>query len=223
MCFSAQADAVAGVTVGLVGIDALRHVRRPAERLLAAVPLVLARHQLIEAVVWWGLERQPPHGAWRPAAWLYLAIAFGIIPVLVPLAVGALEPEANRRRVAVFTAIGTTVAVVLMAALIRGPVVARIEGHHVDYRVDLWHGGLVVLLYVVATCGSLLMSDHQHVRWFGVVNLLAAVALAWLARSAFISLWCAWAAVTSVAIAVHLRYAPGETEAGSHRVPLTTH
>jgi hypothetical protein len=177
---------------------------------------------LIEAVVWWALEREPPHEVWHPAAWLYLAIAFGVVPVLVPLAVGTLEPRANRRRVVVLTTIGITVAVALMASVIRGPIVARVEGHHIDYRVDLWHGGVIVLLYVVATCGSLLLSDHQHVRWFGAANLVAAVALAWLAQSAFISLWCAWAAVTSVAIAVHLRYAAGGAEDGRRHLRLTT-
>ncbi len=176
-----------------------------AELPLAAIPAVLAAHQLTEAVVWWGLDGQVPSAVWRPALWVYLAIAFGVLPVLVPVAVGALEPLANRRRVAVFTAIGVTVAIVLMYAVMRGPITATIEGHHIAYDVDLWHGGLIVLLYVVATCGTMLVSKYQHVRWFGMVNLVAVGFLAALSKSGLISLWCAWAAVTSVAIAVHLR------------------
>lgn len=35
--------------------------------------------------------------------------------------------------------------------------------------------------------------------------LLAVIVLAWVESSALTSLWCAWAAVTSVAIAAHLR------------------
>ena len=89
---------VAGVVVGAVGIDALRHVRRRRAS-LAAIPVVLAAHQLIEAVIWWGLDDQVPSAVWRTALWVYLAIAFGVLPVLVPVAVGALEPLANRRRV----------------------------------------------------------------------------------------------------------------------------
>ena len=211
MCFSAEADVVAGVVVGAVGIDALRHVRRRAELPLAAIPMVLAAHQLIEAVIWWGLDDQVPTAVWRTALWVYLAIAFGVLPVLVPVAVGALEPLTNRRRVAVFTAIGVTVASVLMYAVIRGPITATIEGHHIAYSVGLWHGGLIVFLYVVATCGSMLVSKYQHVRWFGMVNLVAVGFLAALNNSGLISLWCAWAAVTSVAIAVHLRH--------GHRTP----
>jgi len=207
MCFSAQADVVAGVVVGAIGLDALRHVRSRAETALAAIPVVLAGHLLVEAVVWWGLEDRVGPAIWRPAVGLYLVLAFAVLPVLVPVAVAALEPASNRGRLRGFTALGAAVAVVLTYAVVRGPVTASIEGHHIDYRVDLWQGGALVLLYVIATCGSLLASRHAHVRWFGAVNLVVVCLLAWLSKSSFISLWCAWATVTSAAIAFHLRYA----------------
>jgi hypothetical protein len=43
------------------------------------------------------------------------------------------------------------------------------------------------------------------VRWFGAVNLVAVALLAWIDHTAVISLWCAWAAITSIAIALHVR------------------
>jgi hypothetical protein len=207
MCFSAQADLAAGLVVGAIGVDVLRHTGRPAERALAAIPVVLAGHSLMEAIVWLGLQHHVPAGVWRPALWLYLAVAFGVLPVLVPVAIGALEPASNRRRLGWFTAIGAGVAVLLTYPIVRGPIEATIEGHHIDYRVNLWHGGTLVFLYVVATCGSLLASQRAHVRWFGAANLVVACALASLNKSGFISLWCFWAAITSVSIAVHLRAA----------------
>lgn len=206
MCFSAEADLVAGVAVGAAGIDALRHVRQPAERPLAAIPMVLGAHQLVEAVVWWGLRDEVPDHLGRAAAWLYLAVAFAVVPVLVPVAVGALEPAGGRRWMRGFTALGLAVAAVLLFALLRGPVEAHVDGYHIAYRVDVGGGGLMAALYVVATCGALLTSRHAHVRWFGATNLAAVVVLTWLDRGGLISLWCAWAAVTSVAIALHLRY-----------------
>jgi len=78
-------------------------------------------------------------------------------------------------------------------------------GHHIAYAVDLWHGGIVTALYVVATCGALLVSDHRYVGRFGAINLLAVVVLAWFDQGAVVSLWCTWAAVVSIAIALHLR------------------
>jgi hypothetical protein len=205
MCFSAQADVVGGLVVVGIGLDALRHVGRRAERLLAALPVVLGAHQLIEGIVWWGLEGHVSARVWEPARFLYLTIAFGVLPVLVPLAVGALEPVTRRLLTASLTVVGVVVAVVLMFAVVDGPVESTIVGHHIAYRVELWQGGLVVVLYVAATCGSLLVSSHRHVRWFGAANLVAVCLLGWLSQRAFISLWCAWAALASIAIAFHLR------------------
>jgi hypothetical protein len=205
MCFSAQADLVAAVGVGIVAVDAVRHVRAPAQWWLASIPVVLAAHQLVEALVWLSLEGRVPDVVGRIAIWGYLAIAFGLLPILVPIAVGALEPSTNRVRAAAFGVLGAGVAAVLMYAVIDGPVEARIEGRHIDYSVDLWHGHFVVVMYVVATCGSLLVSRHTHVRWFGAVNLVAVSLIAWVDQNALISLWCLWAALTSVGVALHLR------------------
>lgn len=207
MCLSAEVDLVAGLVVGAVGVDALRHVRCRPEWALAAVPMVLAAHQLVEVLVWRGLGDDLPASVWRPAAWIYLLIAFGILPVLVPAAVTLLEPPSHRRVLHALTAVGAAVSVVLMSAVVRGPVEASISGNRIAYEVPLWHGGAVVALYVLATCGSLLVSSHDRIRWFGMVNLVAAGFLAWVDKVGFISLWCVWAAMTSVAIAAHLRWA----------------
>ena len=109
MCFSAEVDLVAGVLIGGIGIDAVRHVSVPAQRWLASIPLVLGAHQLIESVVWWGLEGHFSEGVWRFAAWWYLAIAFGLLPVLVPVAVAMLEPVSSRRRASIFVTLGVVV------------------------------------------------------------------------------------------------------------------
>jgi hypothetical protein len=206
MCFSATADLVVGTITVAAGVDAMVHVNRPAQRLVAALPLVLGAHQLVETLVWWGLSGDVSESTGRAATWVYLAIAFGIVPVLVPLAVGASETRMHGWRTTAFTSIGLAVSATLMWAVVRGPVSASIEGRHIAYDADLWHGGVIVGLYVLVTCGSLLASRHREVRWFGAGNLVAVAALAWLAQTALISLWCGWAAATSVAIAVMLRH-----------------
>jgi hypothetical protein len=207
MCFSAEADVAAGIAIGVIAIDGLRHVRRPAEYPLASLPLLLAVHQFIEAFVWWDLEGAVPHSFGRVAAWLYLAIAFGVLPLLIPTAVAALESGPNRRRMLRIAAPGAALAAVLMYAVVRGPILTRIQEDRIKYQVDLWYGGALVVVYILVTCGPLLMSSWRHIRWFGGANLVAAAALAWLSRSGFISLWCLWAAVSSFVIVLHLRLA----------------
>ena len=63
MCFSAEADLVAGVVVTAIGIDAIQRVHSRKEVPLAALPLLFGVHTLIEAFVWWGLEGKVP-AAW---------------------------------------------------------------------------------------------------------------------------------------------------------------
>jgi hypothetical protein len=57
----------------------------------------------------------------------------------------------------------------------------------------------------VATCGSLVLSGYRRIAVFGVVNLVAVAVLAAVTLEGFASLWCGWAALTSVAIAWYLR------------------
>jgi membrane protein implicated in regulation of membrane protease activity len=78
--------------------------------------------------------------------------------------------------------------------------------------VQLSHGGLIVALYVVAICGALLFSGYRHVAMFGIVNLVAVALLARLTLDGFTSLWCAYAALSAAAIALHVRFAKPHRE-----------
>jgi hypothetical protein len=209
VCFSPQADVVGGVVVAAIGVDAFRNLRgRSSYLLLASLPLVLGVHQLIEAFVWWGLKGDVPHTLGRVALWAYLLIAFVVLPMFVPLAVLAIEPTARRRwRMAPFVAVGAGVTAVLFAAMLRSPIDVVEHPYHLEYVVRISHGGFVVGLYVVAVCGALLFSGYRHVEIFGFANLVAVVLLAWLTLDGFASLWCGYAAVSSGAISLHMRYA----------------
>lgn len=59
-----------------------------------------------------------PTQSWHRAERLYLA--FGVLPVLVPIAVGALEPVTDRSRLGVLTAVGAPSSAGLMYAVVRG-------------------------------------------------------------------------------------------------------
>jgi hypothetical protein len=84
MCFSPEADVVAGVVIGAAGIDALRHVRDRGEWLLASLPLLFAVHTLAEAFVWQGLRGRVGDDVESAAVAAYLGIAFVILPTYAP-------------------------------------------------------------------------------------------------------------------------------------------
>ncbi len=209
MCFSPEGDLAGGLVVTAIGIDACRHLRgRNTHLLLATVPLVLGVHQLDEALVWWGLEGDIPHAVGRIAMWIYLVIALVVVPILVPLSILRLEPSARRRwSIAPFLALGAVVAVVLLATMLRGPVTVELATYHLSYSIGLKHGVLIIGLYIVATCGSLLISGYKDIVIFGIANVAAVVALALLTADGFASLWCFYAALASGAISLHMRFA----------------
>jgi len=218
VCFSPQADLVGGIVVGAIGIDAVRNVHRRHDHIaLAALPLVLGAHQIIEAFVWLGLQGHMPHTVERIALWAYLLIAFVVLPVFVPLAVLSNEPLRRRRlAMAPLVALGLVVAGVLFAAMVRGPVNVRLRPYHLAYGIDLRHGGVIVGLYVLAVCGTLLLSSRRRIVTFGIINVIAVGVIAWLTIDGFASVWCGWAAITSGAIALHMRVGR------SDRLPLNT-
>lgn len=212
LCFSPEVDVAAGIVVGALGIDAVRHVSNRRYLGLAAIPLVLGIHQLIEAVAWWGLQGKVDPATGESAVTLYLALAFVVVPLLVPVAIIGIEPELRRRRWMMPSAVaGCVAASVLAMALADGPVRAAIGGRYIAYSVDLEHGGLIVVLYVVATCVPLLMSSHRRLVTFGSANILVVAGLSWLQGTGLISLWCAWAAVGSIVIAAYVRSAAART------------
>jgi hypothetical protein len=208
MCFSPQADLIGGAVICGIGVDAIRHVdRRPSHRALATLPVVFGAHQIVEAFVWFSLQGHVSPGLGRASLWVYLVVAFVFLPIFVPVAVAAIEPSPWRRRLATSLAIvGTVVAGVLLAAMVRGPMTVVMRPYHLAYSVHLADGGFFVGLYVLATCGAVLLSSNRWIVIFGVANLIAVVTIANLTIDGFASVWCAWAAVISAAIALQMRF-----------------
>jgi hypothetical protein len=123
------------------------------------------------------------------AMWSYLIIALVVLPPLVPLAIMAIEPRPMRRTLlAAFALLGAVVGLVLLVTMLRGPVEVHLGTNHLAYDVGLRNGLLIVTLYVVATCGALLMSSHRDIVVFGLINLPVVVLLALFNANGFASL-----------------------------------
>ncbi|MFF3489878.1 DUF6629 family protein [Streptomyces sp. NPDC002795] len=204
MCWSATADLVAGGAVTAVGVGCVaRAVRsRPRAVPLAALPLLLGAHQIIEAVIW------NDGGGSGPAVVAWVVIALPLLPLWVPAGVWCAVTPHARRRLLVPLAAGVVTAGVLGYVLARSTVTAEVRGHTMGYAIGLPEAGWLLAGYLLATVGSLLLSGERGLVLLGVLVALAAAVCTALWRWEFISTWCAAAALCSVVIYGWLRPSP---------------
>jgi hypothetical protein len=206
VCFSAEADFVSGAVIGTVGVMTLTEVEDRRELPLALLPLAFALHQITEGFVWLGLEGKISNGIGDAAMYGYVFYAWALLPFFAPFAVMLVEPVRRRRQVmGALVVVGALVGLYLLEAVISSPITAHIVDDTIDYRGVGDSGNLVTTLYVVATCGTFLLSSQRRVVWFGVANLAAVALIAWHQASALTSLWCIWGAIVSVLIYLQFR------------------
>ncbi|MFJ9030739.1 DUF6629 family protein [Streptomyces sp. NPDC102274] len=199
MCWSATADLVVGAGITVVGVTCVARVRAVRNLPLAALPLLLGAHQIIESVVW------RSGGGAGPATLAWAVIALPVLAVWVPFAVLLAAPPRARRRLVVPAAIGLGTAAALSYFLVRRTVTAEIRGNTIGYVLGLPHTPLFVMAYLLATVGALLIGGDPMVRVLGMVVAYGAVLCAAFWRLEFLSTWCALAALASVLVLVWTR------------------
>ncbi|WP_411108800.1 DUF6629 family protein [Streptomyces sp. c-19] len=205
MCWSATADLWAGLGIAAVGVASLASVRRPGDAPLAALPLLLGAHQIVEAAVW------RADGGTGSATLAWAVIALPLLPLWVPAGVLAAARPADRPRLLAPLAAGTATAGFLAYHLAVRPVSAEVRGHTLGYAVDLPYAPLLLALYLLATVGALLLARDRLLRLLGLLTGAGAAVCALLWRTEFLSTWCALAAVASLTLLVWIRRRPAVT------------
>ena len=199
-----EADLVAGALLVPIGVLSLRQVREAREIPLASVPLLLGVHQLVEAVVWAGVDGSVSSRLAHLAALVYVVIALPLLPALFPLAVWLIESPSRRRVVAPFLALGAVVSSYMALRLWQNGLDVVAHDYGLEYRVGLGFEEIWTGAYIVATMGACLVSSYRTVVAFGVLNLIGLTVVGLAYAQAFASLWCIYAAFVSVLLLVHM-------------------
>jgi len=201
MCFSATASFVAAGVIGTIGVATLRHVREPRALLFASVPMLFALHQFSEGMVWLGLDGRIGKLALDHVSFLFTLYAQGILPFLMPLAVLLLEPPGWRRAaILALTGVGALVCAWDVYGLVFLPSQVFIDHNAIAYRNPLTGNFAISCLFILATCGALLLSTHRVVRAYGALNVIGLTIVEIVKDYAFASVWCFYAAILSVMI-----------------------
>jgi len=211
VCFSAAANFTGSGVLGTIGVLTLTRVKHRRELLFASLPTLFAVHQFIEGFVWLGLDGILSPKVTHNMGAAFMLYAQGLLPFLLPLSVLLFEPDAqSRRRMQPFLLIGGLTALFILWALIAYPTQIFVKSNSIVYINQATNNTFVAVLYVIATCGSLLFSKVKDMVIFGVANLAILLVVMAVKRYAFTSLWCAYAAVASVIILVYFWKSSGD-------------
>ena len=199
MCFSATVSFAAAGLMGATGLATLTRARTRSDLPLAAIPLLFALQQAVEGALWLTVPDGRDHGLLY--ANLFAGIALILWPLLIPLALGLVEPD-PRRRVLMFLLLPASIGVATDYAgiMVRHPYRAWPVGHTLTYVNNHTISPVMLAIYGLCACLPPLISSSPLLRLFGLI-VIAGLGLTFLAfYESFISVWCFFAALASLSI-----------------------
>lgn len=201
MCFSAQASFIASGVTAVAGVAAVMSVKKKNEIPLAITPLLFSAQQLVEGFQW--LSARPSTMS-LILGYTFLVFAFTLWPIYIPFAVYKAEKDEKRKDVMKYLlAMGILVSISLIVFLITTPLSIGACTTSIKYDFNIIYPTWRIIPYVIATCGSCLLSSHKYVKIFGVVTLISLLASWGFYSSTFGSVWCYFSAGLSAIIYMH--------------------
>ncbi|WP_434658732.1 DUF6629 family protein [Sulfurimonas sp. NW9] len=184
--------------IGLVGILTLQKVSTPNEVLFALLPLLFALHQFDEGFVWLGMGGHIDTRALEIAAGIFVYYAQGLLPFLIPLAIWLIEKDGYKKKlVGILAILGFGLAVYTMYGLSTVPTSVSVVNNTLYYKNPWTENFYDAGIYILTTCGSLMLSSSIAIELFGLLNLIGLVVIYIFRPYGFTSLWCLYAAAIS--------------------------
>lgn len=200
MCFSASASFIAGG--GLVALGGASFViAKKEKKILAAIPLLFGIQQISEGFQWERLNL----GTTSPiAGYIFLFFAFILWPIYVPTFVWLLDKK-RKNILRWFMFLGIIVAVYFIWLMFTQVVAIAKINACIGYSFSNFPLVYPVLLvYLTAIFGPLLISSHRAFRRFGIVAFVLAI-ISWIFYFyTFTSVWCFFAAIVSSIFFVYI-------------------
>ena len=190
--------------IGIVGIRTLRRVSSPNEVVFASLPLLFALHEFTQGFVWLGVYGYTNPRALEIAETLFVFYAQGLLQFIVPLAIWLIEPQGTRKNIIhILMIIGALLSAYTLWGLSVQPTTVSLKNHLLYYVNPTTDHHWVGIIYILTTCGSLLLSSNISIRLFGWLNILGINLVYWLVPDGVTSLWCLYAALVSTILYLH--------------------
>jgi hypothetical protein len=171
---------------------------------LASMPMIFAVQQAMEGVTWLELTHVLPGLNSATLANLFAIIALVIWPLLSPTAAILLEPVRSRRvAIAIVWLLAVPTAYYGWLNTHFHSYTACIVGRSISYVNGTAYPLSMLAAYVGCTIIPLLLSSHRALQLFGAILALGIVASVTVFYSAFVSVWCFFAASACIVLVLH--------------------
>src|SRR3989344_2080642 len=198
MCFSAAASFPAGGTLCVAGGLTLSKVKNKSELPFASIPLLFGIQQAIEGAVWVSFGSPILNTI---ATYAYSMFSHVLWPIFVPFSILMLETDPTRKKILrLFTLSGLAIGLYLLYFVLAEPVTAYVVNNSIAYDSPHLYVYFIMAIYLVAACGSCLVSSHKIINIFGVALFISFAIAAWFFTETFFSVWCFFAAILSIIV-----------------------
>ncbi len=209
MCFSATASFFSSAVLGVIGIITLSKVRDQKILPLALIPLIFALQQGVEGIVW--LTFTQPNLVYFKSICIntYLAIAHIFWPIWSPFCIYVLEKK-RKKWISYLGIIGVIIALIAIVKLIFFQREVEISLRHISYesasnffttdQPDYLISLLGLAGYTVATIAPFFFSSVPRMWFIGLAFGIGWVIAQVFYTYAFGSIWCYFAALSSILI-----------------------
>lgn len=209
MCFSANASYGSAAALIAIGTVTTMGNREKSRVMISLVPFLFGVQQLAEGVIWQTMGQET---SWLPrqyAILTFLGFALSVWPCYVPWAIFNVETERKRKNILrILGMLGIFVSLLTGWILISSDLTAYSVGHSLAYKIanvprhPQWPSNLEFLLYVGPTLLPFFISTLKELKKAGYLIFAAMVIAQIVNQEASASVWCFFAALISLYIAI---------------------
>ncbi|MFD1550740.1 hypothetical protein DNU06_05945 [Putridiphycobacter roseus] len=202
MCFSAEVSFGAAAVISTVGVVAYKKASPNSFRVIAMIPILFGIHQFLEGLVWVFIESNATE-LLAFSKYSYLFFAWVIWPFYIPYANWKVEKIAIRKKILFgFMVIGLLLGVILLSTFFIFDITATVVDHSILYEVPYQNDYLWIIhsLYFAAVVLPNAISSTPKMWILAALNIVLFTMGKVLLDGNVISVWCFFAAITSLFI-----------------------
>jgi hypothetical protein len=214
MCFSAQASFITASGLSILSLLSIKKVRDNKKIGLAATPLIFGLQQACEGFVWVTMQNGDTTSLLhKMGMYGFLFFAGTWWPMWIPLVLSIPEKIHKRRKtLLVLLVVGVITGIIHFCAWTLQTTSTEIVNHHINYPVENYPFSiqnkyialgltyLIALMYCTTTVLPLFVSSIRYTKLLGVILSIWLLVSYVFYSMAFPSVWCFFAAVSSIII-----------------------